>query len=120
MVVCILETGRIKKEMNPNKSYIKSQIKEIIESKRHLLNENLMVKDYESLKKKLADFFTDAVKKGHIISYHKDLTSGDMDPKDFVEDFAGKVMNMIQKQILTINIRGDRNIKEDFTDVGER
>jgi len=82
------------------------------------INENLMIKNNTRLKDGLKKLLQAFVQEGTITSYHRDLTSGDMDPTDFVEDFANKLVSALNDQIETINNRGNwenqpNMIKED-------
>jgi hypothetical protein len=71
------------------------------------INENLTIKNNDRVKegiKKLIDHF---IREGTISSYHRDLTSGDMNPADFSEDLANKLVSELNEIVQTINNRGD-------------
>lgn len=71
------------------------------------INENLAIQNSMKLKdgfKKLLKYF---IYNGTIGSYHRELTSGDMNPEDFVNDFANKLVTALNTQIQTINDRGN-------------
>jgi hypothetical protein len=42
-----------------------------------------------------------------IASYHRDASSGDMQPNDFIEDFTHKLSSELEKQIDNVNNKGN-------------
>lgn len=59
------------------------------------------------LKNSVHNFVKDLVSTGLFTSYHRELTSGDMQAKDFVEDLSHKILSSIQQWIQTVNDRGN-------------
>lgn len=71
------------------------------------INENLIIQNSDRIKegmKNLIDYF---IREGTISSYHRDLTSGDMQPQDFSEDLANKLVSELNEIVQTINNRGN-------------
>lgn len=71
------------------------------------LNENLAVSNSNRLKDIIKQMIQKMIAERIIVSYHRDATSGDMNPNDFIEDFAVKLSSELQNQIETINNRGN-------------
>lgn len=71
------------------------------------INENLRVQNSSRLKNGFEKLLRYFVKDGTISSYHRELTSGDMNPEDFINDFANKLVGALNTQIQTINDRGN-------------
>ncbi len=59
------------------------------------------------LKNMVHNFVKDMVSTGVLTSYHRKLTSGDMQAKDFVEDLSHKILSSIEQWLKTINDRGN-------------
>lgn len=70
-------------------------------------DENLTA-DGHTLEREAERFVQKLIRRGVLNSYHRDATSGDMDPKDFEEDLTHKVMSAINIWIQTVNNRGNR------------
>lgn len=70
------------------------------------LEENLMTQP-RALKHEVDKFVNDLISKGVIYPYHRERTSGDMDPKDFSEDLGHKILSSISEFIQTMNNRGN-------------
>lgn len=60
------------------------------------LNENLKF-DHMRLKDETSKWIRNLIESGIFISYHKELTSGDMNPSDFVEELTQKILKSIQE-----------------------
>lgn len=71
------------------------------------LNENLSM-DTNALKLSLINWFKKMAAQGNLGSYHKSMTSGDLQPGDYAEEFANKVMQTLEKQVDRINDKGDK------------
>ena len=71
------------------------------------IQENLVIKNDHRFKEALKKFVTALVKDGTLGSYHRDLSSGDMNPADFVDEFVHKLMNALHQDIEAINNRGN-------------
>lgn len=72
-----------------------------------LINENLAIQNPDKLKKSIKGLLQYLSKDGTIASYHRDRTSGDMNPEDFVEEFTQKIMSALQSLVQTINNKGN-------------
>jgi hypothetical protein len=59
------------------------------------------------LKNLVQNFVRDLISNGILTSYHRKLTSGDMQAKDFAEDLEHKILSTIQQWIQTVNDRGN-------------
>jgi len=70
------------------------------------LNENLQL-DAVKLKPMVVQFVNAMVSSGVITSYHRDKTSGDMQPKDFTNDIVHKLLSSIQEWVKMNNDRGN-------------
>jgi hypothetical protein len=71
------------------------------------IQENLIVNNERKFKLGLEKLIQAFVKDGTLGSYHRDLSSGDMNANDFVGDFVHKLMCAMHKDINTINNRGN-------------
>lgn len=71
------------------------------------LNENLAIDNSHTLKIAIKNMLFDMIRQNVIKSYHRDATSGDMKPEDFVEDMAKKIELALEQMIQTINDRGN-------------
>lgn len=71
------------------------------------IQENLAIKNTDYLRQVLKKMIEGLIQDDVIYSYHRDLTSGDMNPEDFIEDFATNLSDALFKQIETINNRGN-------------
>jgi hypothetical protein len=71
------------------------------------IKENLAIKNTSRLKTGFEKLLQTFVRDGTIYSYHRDLTSGDMNPEDFIEDFANKLVSALNTQVQTIDNRGN-------------
>ena len=94
-----------------NKIFLNEILKDILVDRLQsikLLKENLIIGDAQQIRKGLIKMFSYFVKMGYIQNYHQGLTSGDMNPADFIEDFADVVINDLERQIQKINDRGDK------------
>lgn len=52
------------------------------------------------------------VASGVLGSYHRDQTSGDMQPQDFTNDLSHEILSAIERWTQTVNNRGDRENQE--------
>lgn len=70
------------------------------------LDENL---DFQgsALKNLVQNFVRDLISSGVLKSYHRKLTSGDMQANDFVEDLTHKILSAIEQWVQTVNSRGN-------------
>lgn len=82
------------------------------------IQENLTIKNTDRVKKGFEKLLQMFVQDGTISSYHRDLTSGDMNPNDFVNDFASKLVGALNGQIQTINDRGNWENQADMIKEG--
>ncbi len=71
------------------------------------VNENLKISDPDAVQQAIKRMLFDLIKTRALTSFHRDLTSGDMDPKDFVDEIARKLELELQKYIETVNNRGN-------------
>jgi hypothetical protein len=71
------------------------------------IQENLTINNERKFKDSLKALVQALVKNGTIGSYHRDLSSGDMNANDFVDEFVHKLINAMHKDIDTINNRGN-------------
>jgi hypothetical protein len=69
--------------------------------------ENLNIQNGTGLKNAVDMFVKHLVAQKIIGSYHRNLTSGDMQTKDFTEDLAHKILSSISDWMQTVNNRGD-------------
>lgn len=69
------------------------------------------------LKNLVQNFVRDLIASGLLTSYHRKLTSGDMQAKDFAEDLSHEILSSIENWVRTVNNRGDR--ENDETNAGE-
>ncbi len=73
------------------------------------INENnFKVENSTRLKKGFEKLLQLFIKDGTISTFDRDLTSGTMQPADFVNDFANVLVSALDKQIETINGRSNR------------
>lgn len=70
------------------------------------LDENLMANP-AMLKNRVENFVKDLIVTGILKSYHRDKTSGDMQPQDFAKDLSHKLLTAINEWIKTVNDRGN-------------
>lgn len=59
------------------------------------------------LKNLVQNFVRDLIASGLLTSYHRKLTSGDMQAKDFTEDLEHKLLTSIQQWVETVNNKGN-------------
>jgi hypothetical protein len=71
------------------------------------LSENLALENGDGLRNEVTQFVNHLITSGVLSSYHRNLTSGDMNPNDFSEDLIHKVMSAIEEWTQTINNRGN-------------
>lgn len=71
-----------------------------------LINENLQL-DPEKLKQYVANFVAALIQDGGLVAYHRDRTSGDMNPKDFTSDLVHDILSAVEKWVQTVNNRGN-------------
>jgi len=71
------------------------------------LNENLMITNPTKLKDLMKNMIRQMIANKIITSYHRDLTSGDTSAENFEEEFAHELANALERQIDTINNRGN-------------
>ena len=83
-----------------------------------VMNENLRL-DTNKLKQEVSAFVQRLVSDGVLSSFHREKTSGDMNPQDFTEDLTHKLLSAIEEWIQLVNNRGNQEndeggmIKED-------
>lgn len=70
------------------------------------LNENLMLQG-EQLKNQVDNFVKELVSSGTLGSFHREKSSGDMQPQDFTGDLVHKLLSAIEEWSQTVNNRGD-------------
>jgi len=79
----------------------------ILEQKsRDIINENLQIEPVK-LKQAFETFVNNLISSDIFSSYHRNLTSGDMDPKDFANDLVHKLLSSTQEWIKLVNDRGN-------------
>jgi len=78
------------------------------------INENLRIVHSNKVKEALKALLYDLVKSGTIISYNRPLSSGPMNPNDFVEDLANKLTSSLNDVVQTINNRGNWENQSDM------
>jgi hypothetical protein len=71
------------------------------------LNENIAITDPTKLRDVMKQMIRTLIVNKIITSYHRQATSGDMNSDDFVEDFAHGLSSELERQIETINNRGN-------------
>jgi hypothetical protein len=71
------------------------------------LNENLQV-DPTTLRQEVVNFVKSLVATGVLTSFHRERTSGDMDPKDFVGDLVHDLLSSIERWVQNVNNRGNQ------------
>lgn len=81
------------------------------------INENLMINNPDEVKTAIKKLLFNLVKQHALDSYHRDATSGDMNPNDFVEELTRKIELAIEKFFETVNNRGNRENQADM--IGE-
>lgn len=59
------------------------------------------------LKNYVQNFVRDLLANGLFTSYHRSLTSGDMQAKDFAEDLTHKLLSTLEQWVQTVNNRGN-------------
>lgn len=70
------------------------------------LDENLKVQNSQRLKDGLKRLLQTFINDGTISAYHSERTTGDMNPQDFIEDFANKLVSSLNRDVQTIDNRG--------------
>lgn len=70
-------------------------------------NENLNLNGGDGLNNAVSNFVEQLISSGILSSYHRERTSGDMDPNDFKEDLEHKILSAIQDWTQTVNNRGN-------------
>lgn len=78
------------------------------------INENLTIKNSQKIKEEFKNLLNRLVQDGTLTSFHRDLTSGDMNAADFVEDFANKLVGSFNQLIQTINDRSNWESQPDM------
>lgn len=71
------------------------------------LNENLKINDPTHIQKEIKNLLFRLIKKHAIDSFHRERTSGDMKPEDFVEELTRNIELTINQFVDTINNRGN-------------
>lgn len=71
------------------------------------LNENLEVADPTMVQATIKELLFNLIKANAIRSYHRGGTSGDMDPKDYVDEITRKLELEINKFLQVVNNRGN-------------
>lgn len=71
------------------------------------INENIEVTDPRLLQHTIKKMVMELIRNGIISSYHRERTSGDMNPIDFTEELSRKIELGIGKYVQTINNRGN-------------
>ena len=69
------------------------------------------------LRNMVQNFVKDLISSKVLFSYHRNLTSGDMNPQDFSEDLSHEILSSIENWVRTVNNRGDR--ENDESNAGE-
>jgi len=86
----------------------KKQLRELIkECMVDVLSENLQLSGGNTLVNDVKGFVEQLISTGILSSYHRERTSGDMDPKDFAEDLEHKILSAILKWVQTVNNRSN-------------
>lgn len=75
------------------------------------LNENLTISSPNKLKQYIKKLIDELIAQQIIISYNRDLSSGQTLPSDHVEDLANKISSELGREIQTINDRGNYEIQ---------
>lgn len=78
------------------------------------LDENLQLADGGGLKKQVEEFVQRLISTGELSSYHRKLTSGDMNPADFANDLSHKILSAISEWTTTVNNRGNWENQSDM------
>ena len=71
------------------------------------INENLKIVHSNKVKEGLKNLLYELIKTGTIISYNRKLSSGQMNPVDFVEDLANVMTSALNSSVENINNRGN-------------
>lgn len=71
------------------------------------LNENLAVSNPTKLKDVIKDMIRKLIVNKIITSYNRDMSSAQMNPIDFIEDFANNISSALSQQIDTVNNKGN-------------
>lgn len=71
------------------------------------IKENLVIRNGARVKAGLAQLMQKFIEDGTIASYHRKLSSGDMDANDFINDFSSKLVSALNTLVQTINNRGN-------------
>lgn len=71
------------------------------------INENLRISNPELLQKEIKRMLIDLIKNRIIDSYHRERTSADMIPSDFIEELTRKIELGIGKFVQTMNNKGN-------------
>jgi len=72
------------------------------------INENLQITNGKDLKQTIKQMLFDLVKRRTLSSYHRDRTSGDMDPGDFIEELARNLELKVTDFLDLVNNRGNQ------------
>jgi len=70
-------------------------------------NENLRIADSNVVRNAIKNMLSNIIKTNAIQSYHRERTSGDMDPNDFIEELTRKLELEINKFFEKVNNRGN-------------
>ena len=71
------------------------------------LNENLQLNS-EKLQRAVAQFLNILISNRILSSYHRDMSSGDMQSVDFINDLSHKILSSIEMWVKTVNNRSNR------------
>jgi len=77
------------------------------ENRYGTINENLVINNPNDLQKTIKRMLFDIVKRQTLSSYHRERTSGDMQPEDFIEELSRNVELCIERFVDTVNNRGN-------------
>lgn len=71
------------------------------------IQENLSIANPEALRQQTEQFVNTLIQSGTLSSYHRERTSGDMNPADFAGDITHKILSAIEELFKTVDNRGD-------------
>lgn len=71
------------------------------------INENLRINDPTTIHKEIKNLLFRLIKRHVLDSFHRERTSGDMKPEDFVEELARNIELTINKFVEVVNNRGN-------------
>jgi len=93
--------------MNKNQyqKLVKECVRKVIVDK-YKINESLQ-SDGKKLKQETVEFVNKLISNKILTSYHRDATSGDMNPLDFANDLVHDLLSTIQHWVKTVNDRGN-------------